>query len=416
MDADSKTNPYDLDSDGDGITDVKEAFPTSDSNNDGRIDGSFNSKGWSTTVAALGSLNLANTDGTGAVNAYDIDADDDGIPDNIEGQTTVSYVLPAGADTDNDGIDNSYDNSVSFGGNGIPPVDTDGDGAPDYLDTDTDGDGILDIYEGNDYNSNGIADDGVALSGSDSDGDGLDNYFDLLSSAKGTSLKMGNGGSLTGDPAPGTKATVQRLASNGCGTQRDWRCVSFVLNNCNIISFRGSLHKKNAELDWSAFCQQDVDYFILERSVDGIRFSYVDLVKVASPVSSATNYHDSDDIAALKASVVYYRLKSVSHGMRVSYSNTVFMPVVFNAGTSVQIIPNPVRDQLKVNVVAANKGKAEIIVYDANGKIVIDILENVKAGSNSLAYPQFESFPGGMYYLQIRMGENVTTRKFNKRK
>jgi len=40
----------------------------------------------------------------------------------------------------------------------------------------------------------------------------------------------------------------------------------------------------------------------------------------------------------------------------------------------------------------------------------------VKAGSNSLAYPQFESFPGGMYYLQIRMGENVTTRKFNKRK
>jgi hypothetical protein len=29
---------------------------------------------------------------------------------------------------------------------------------------------------------------------------------------------------------------------------------------------------------------------------------------------------------------------------------------------------------------------------------------------------QFESYPGGMYYLQIRMGGNVTTCKFNKLK
>ncbi|MBO9570889.1 MAG: hypothetical protein J7497_01565, partial [Chitinophagaceae bacterium] len=48
MDADSKPNPYDLDSDGDGIVDVQEAG-FNDANFDGKIDGSYNVNGWSTT-------------------------------------------------------------------------------------------------------------------------------------------------------------------------------------------------------------------------------------------------------------------------------------------------------------------------------------------------------------------------------
>src|SRR3954470_2715424 len=50
MDADSKANPTDLDSDGDGIADVREAS-FNDADNNGQIDGTYNAKGWSTTVA-----------------------------------------------------------------------------------------------------------------------------------------------------------------------------------------------------------------------------------------------------------------------------------------------------------------------------------------------------------------------------
>ena len=44
MDADTKASPYDLDSDNDGITDVKEAQFT-DADWDGRIDGGLNTNG-----------------------------------------------------------------------------------------------------------------------------------------------------------------------------------------------------------------------------------------------------------------------------------------------------------------------------------------------------------------------------------
>jgi uncharacterized repeat protein (TIGR01451 family) len=414
MDADSKANPYDLDSDGDGITDVKEAFLTSDANNDGRIDGTFNSNGWSTTIAALGSLNLPNTDASGRANLYDIDSDNDGIPDNIEGQTTAGYVLPSGSDTDGDGIDNSYDNSGSFGGNGIPPLDTDGDGSPDYRDTDSDGDGALDIYEGNDYNGNGLPDDGVALTGVDTDGDGLDNYFDLLNgSAKGTSNKMGNSGSFTGDATPGSKASVQQNSSHGCASQRDWRCVSFVLK-CNVVTFKGSLERKSVQLEWATLCDQDVDYFIVERSIDGNTFTYLDPVKVGTRANKQTTFHDADDVSSVKSAFVYYRLQIVTTDAKVSYSSIITIPLNDNSGQAIQIVPNPVTTQLKLTVSSLSKLKADIQIFDDYGKVMMNTSENIIAGTNYLVFSETEKYPTGVYYLRIKLDNNIITRKFNK--
>ena len=99
---------------------------------------------------------------SGNFNYLDIDADDDGIPDNIEGQSTASYVAPSGTDTDKDGIDNAYDNNdAAFGGsanNGIAPNNQESNGNPDYIDTDTENDGKPDVLEGWDTNGNGIID------------------------------------------------------------------------------------------------------------------------------------------------------------------------------------------------------------------------------------------------------------------
>ena len=87
QDANGLPNPYDLDSDGDGILDVREAG-IADTNNDGVADGTLGTDGWSDIVDALGTLTLPDTDAFGKPNYLDIDSDDDGIVDNIEGQST----------------------------------------------------------------------------------------------------------------------------------------------------------------------------------------------------------------------------------------------------------------------------------------------------------------------------------------
>ena len=119
------------------------------------------------------------SDGDGIADFEDPDSDNDGISD---GDEVASLPPLTGLDTDNDGIDDAIDvdqtGGVDADGDGIDDAimadDRDGDGTPDYLDTDSDNDRVPDVLEGN----------------VDDDGDTLPNYLDLDSDADGISDSM----------------------------------------------------------------------------------------------------------------------------------------------------------------------------------------------------------------------------------
>ncbi len=129
----------------------------------------------------FGSGCIADSDRDGVADIYDIDDDNDGILDVVEGNG-----YDPGADQDNDGIVNYRDvdfSSFADGNNdGINDnFDFDLDGVPDYLDLDTDNDGILDNIEGQ------STDDYIDIIYFDSDGDGLmDTYDANLGGASGS--------------------------------------------------------------------------------------------------------------------------------------------------------------------------------------------------------------------------------------
>ena len=182
FDGDGIANSLDLDADDDGIYDIVEAgHGYLDNDHDGRTDYNVGNNGLDNTLetddssSASMNYNLPDTDNTGNPNYLDIDSDDDGIVDNIEGQPTDSYVAPSGTDANNNGVDDAYDTT---GANNywIDPVDTDGAGKPDYRDSDSDDDGMNDALEGWDTNNDNIPD--TTPSGTDSDGDGLDDAYD----------------------------------------------------------------------------------------------------------------------------------------------------------------------------------------------------------------------------------------------
>jgi hypothetical protein len=95
------------------------------------------------------------SDNDGTPDQLDSDSDNDGILDIIEAQVNNPPSL-SNLDTNNNGLDNSFEP-------GLTPVDTDKDGVFDYLDLDSDNDGILDSVE----------------TEIDTDADGIRNYRDL---------------------------------------------------------------------------------------------------------------------------------------------------------------------------------------------------------------------------------------------
>ncbi len=162
----------DLDSDNDGILDVTEAGL-----NDPDIDGfvgrgelPVNDRG---LVEGAGVMPPPDTDGDGVPDYRDLDSDNDGIPDVAEATRP---------DPDNnayvgEGNPPVVDSKGRAGGAGIEPVDTDGDGVPDYQDLDSDGDGRPDIIEAGGVDGNG---DGKIDGFRDEDGDGLDDSVSPL--------------------------------------------------------------------------------------------------------------------------------------------------------------------------------------------------------------------------------------------
>ncbi len=416
MDGDSKANPYDLDSDGDGIADVRESGFT-DGDWNGQVDGAINAKGRNILLAALGSLILPDADATGRPNSYDIDSDDDGIPDNVEATSTLSYQLPSGNDSDGDGIDNTYDNYSGFGGDGMHIVDTDGDTTPDFEDTDTDGDGSIDRIEGNDLNLNGLPDDLVTLTGVDTDGDGLDDRFDNNnSSAEATSARMGNGGSITGDASPGSTTTVQHtVVPFGCATERDWRCLPYILS-CEFISFKAVLQNKVVLLDWTALCRQDVSSFVVERSTDRVHFTPAFTTAGNQMLNEVESYSGADNINGINESLIYYRLRSIMANGRELVSNIIAVRQGNAAATELRILPNPVHELLQVSVNVPQNSTARIIIMDAAGRVLYRFNETLLKGSNTLAYTQAALLQEGMYFVQIELDDKKMIAKFNKLK
>ncbi|AUC21089.1 hypothetical protein BTO15_02700, partial [Polaribacter sejongensis] len=166
QDGDGIPNSLDLDSDNDGIPDVIEAGGI-DADRDGKADGDIDPNNGIPSSAGTGNT-PTNTDGDAVANYLDLDADNDGIPDNIESQTSKGYIAPSGfgagiTDANNNGMDDAYESGAIIG---VNPTNTDenatvnADTIPDYLDLDSDGDGIFDVIE----SGTGLPNDGNGMS------------------------------------------------------------------------------------------------------------------------------------------------------------------------------------------------------------------------------------------------------------
>ncbi|MDQ6889759.1 MAG: T9SS type A sorting domain-containing protein, partial [Bacteroidota bacterium] len=404
MDKDSRANPYDIDSDGDGIVDVTEAgLP--DANMDGFADGTIGANGWSTTISSMPSLTLRNSDGDPNPDYLDIDSDNDGITDNIEAPSTLGYLLPTGIDSDGDGLDDAYDNNSLFGGHGIFVIDKDGDGIPDYRDLDTDGDGVPDIQEGNDWNFNGLADENVTLTNIDTDADGLDDRFDLdNTSAKVTSSNIGNGGSNAGDASPGTRAVVQKTPS-GAG-DRDWRWIPYVLP-VEFTRLEGAQKNSNTvELNWNVIVPAPINRFEIYRSTNNQNFTLTGSLSAFVQPKELQSFSLENDISTVNSSIVFYRLFVVGVNEERTASNVIAVKLNHPKST-VTLMPNPASENAIIKIQSEKESRAVIRLIDNIGRTIMTKQAKIFKGNNLIKLDGLDKYSNGVYHVQVLLNEEI---------
>lgn len=404
-DGNALPNFLDLDSDGDGILDVREAL-FAESTTESQAAGVPGADGWSNDVDGRTTLGLPDTDSDGRPDYLDIDADNDGITDNVEAQPTPGYALPDNADIDWDGIDDRYDNNTAaFAGNGtrdIVPVNTDATDLPDYRDTDSDNDTDPDLIEGNDLNNNKKADDIVLpIAATDSDGDGLLDFFDLLAGPRVTIAGFLSG---TGSRSP----AQQTLPANA---NRDWRdqlfnFTYFTLLPVQFVAVQLEVAGKGTRLSWLVTNEADVAYYQVERSTNGQQFDAIGRVLFQPAGVGSQNSYTWLDPAA-PSGTLYYRIRQVDTDGDVQYStvvsryNSIGTPVV-------QVFPNPLSSASKVQVVVQANQRGVFRLFAADGRLARQLEVQLVKGSNTIQLFSYGLLARGTYLLQVKLEEGYT--------
>lgn len=430
FDRDGLPNFMDLDSDGDGMTDITEAlgdFDTNGISNGLDTDGDgVQSEGFGNNIAAIADdlegfggkgLTLLDSDGDGNPNCYDIDSDNDGITDNVEGQPTCSMRLPSGNDCNGNGEDDSYDitncNACSRTTGGINPYDKDFDTVPDYLDLDTDNDGAFDVNEGSGIFGNFVTDF------SDVDKDGLIGQFDNFNIVIATSnfvnnvghKEIGNNGDFNGYLPTGSFSKLPKSFAGTCDVQdRDWRST-FILP-IRIFDFRGKEFNQQITLSWKALNEIDVKEYTIERSIDGILFKSIGVTKALNAQSAQYDYVDI--IEGLNASTVFYRIKQLNKNGDVYRTHIISFSRSNLVMSNVKLFPNPVKAFVMANFNSNEKQRVEISIYSVEGKKMQSRLVTAEKGSNTIMLDHLEQLSPGAYLLNVILREKTLYARFVK--
>ncbi|MCU0423913.1 MAG: T9SS type A sorting domain-containing protein, partial [Bacteroidia bacterium] len=225
-----------------------------------------------------------------------------------------------------------------------------------------------------------------------------------ISRYDGTTWNSVAAGSATGtNPYTLSRAGITSFSPFGIGS-------SGVLP-VELLVFKAEKTGKHAQISWITTSEKNSDYFVVERSFDGVNFSSVETVKAAGNSNVQKQYSILDfNVVALRKAL-YYRLKQVDFDGKFEYSTIVLLSVANEPLVLTSVTPNPFESNLVTKVYATNIYKAEIIITDAFGKIIKQLTHDCEIGENIINLDNLEILSAGMYFITIKVGDKSFVHK-----
>jgi hypothetical protein len=398
---------------------------------------------------------IQDIDGDGIPGFRDADSDNDGIPDLLEIQPATGFIMPAGMDINNNGLDDAFDPGA--GGIALTAVHTDNDGVPDYRDLDSDNDGFNDQIEGNDADRNCIAD--FALSGADADVDGLDNNYDMdnggtaapvqdsdgngtpdyrqnniptmsiagadqtgsadtfqlsanapllggglgywsVYSGTGTFAQVNDPATNVANLALGANRYVWTIYTDGCHHTSDTVSITRTIPlPVRIATFTARKQGSQAVLNWSTLMEENNKGFGVQRSADGVRWEQVQFVPslaVAGNSPTRLDYtaYDRHPLAGLN----FYRIFQQDIDGKGQYTD--IQPLLFPKEGRLFVYPNPATARIHFSWGDTPHIKM-LRLLDAMGKIVFS------SEDASLRSIDMSGRAPGLYLVQVLYANGI---------
>ncbi|HSN09776.1 MAG TPA: choice-of-anchor tandem repeat GloVer-containing protein, partial [Hanamia sp.] len=166
-----------------------------------------------------------------------------------------------------------------------------------------------------------------------------------------------------------------------------------------LISFSGTRNGNSNQLTWKVENEFNLNYYELQRSIDGQNFTGISQIKA---VGNST-YIYNDQLAVTISPLYFYRLKSVDNDGNFKYSAIIKIGTDIY-GKFVAVNPNPFKDRLMVKVESLIAIKATFIITDLGGRQLYKEDRQLSAGTNILQINEAGGLSKGTYLLTIIAG------------
>jgi len=175
-----------------------------------------------------------------------------------------------------------------------------------------------------------------------------------------------------------------------------------------LLEFKALLDKEGVEISWTTASEINNDFFTVERSNDGVKFTSLATVKGAGNSTQTLKYHVTDGFPYDGAN--YYRLKQTDFDGIFSYSNIILVYFGQSSSSTVAIYPNP-NDGKSFYVKLAGSGERLISleIQDVTGRKILS--ESIYLESNIFEFVPSVPLTSGVYLISILEGQKISNQK-----
>ena len=187
------------------------------------------------------------------------------------------------------------------------------------------------------------------------------------------------------------------------GEVEDYQIMITAVLPVTLLSYHAQKHGEDVLLLWSTAQEYNNDKFIIEYSLDGLEFVYLNELRSKGDGNSIQTYQLIHRNAQLLGSkMIYYRLKQVDQNGTVN--NLGIRKIIYAQDDQFTLVPNPALPEQAISIIG--KDIFSVKIFDAQGRIVkalkynlMDELEQVDVKLNGLR--------SGMYFVVVNNFESI---------
>ena len=228
-----------------------------------------------------------------------------------------------------------------------------------------------------------------------------------------------------GDGNTSTTCSGTHTYTDECGTFEQLELVITDLSTGCTDTFRQELQlpitlvyfeavqieQSRIELNWQTETETNSEFFYVQRKLEGTTdFETIAQLNAAGNSTTTINYSYTDEVDHLQANLVYYRLLEVDFDGSEMYSDVVAVQLNRASPLSVSIAPNPVHDQLMINV-TGHSSNFDMLISDLSGNVVYQKHFSGIEAFNGI-YINSDRFTAGIYLVSIVSNNNTVQSKF----